>query len=226
MKLRNEMRIWSNGWLGMALVFLLPLATLAQRRDTVTLRGYKFLLAETTDEDDGEEIQVLNLVRILPASSKWLLKHTLHAEYPDCNSVEYEVGGFELSDTNITFYTAWGFTSNALAGMSGVRKQVYEVTPAGKVKPGLANCWVRVGPQHECIRGLEAFEEDPSKIKPHTAAAIDYQTYVTCIEEELGARMVTGPVQKALVREVLAALAPETAAIQKKYADLSFIRCE
>ncbi|HEX2898503.1 MAG TPA: hypothetical protein VHS96_02175, partial [Bacteroidia bacterium] len=94
----------------------------AQIRDTVEVQGTKFLFAETTDEVDGIESQVINLVRLGQNGAKWLLKHTLHSESPDCNSLEVELGTYAVTDSNIVFYSAWMYSENALAGVCGVRK--------------------------------------------------------------------------------------------------------
>jgi hypothetical protein len=211
----------------LAVLLAFPAFGMAQLRDTVQIHGHTFLFAETTEEDNGEEIQVINLVRVDPLSSKWLLKHTLHAEFPDCNSIEMELGTYVVSDSGVTFYSAWMYTSNALAGVCGFRKQVYAVNPQGRVKPGPTLIWMEVGPMHTCLQGLESdqgamFDAHPSKL-----ALSERRLFEECMVSEFGGRFVDGGERELLIRETKAALAKEIeAAYEVESERMQFISCD
>lgn len=209
----------------MGMLFLLPFSLQAQIRDTVTIRGYKFLFAETEEETDADKAVVINLVRIQAPVSKWLLKHTLHSESPDCTSVEYELGTYVVSDSSIAFYTVWGYTSNALAGTCGVRKQTFAVTAQGKVKPGPSLFWASVAPQHPCLEGLETSQEGFFIDHPTRQQLDDQAAFMTCMEESLGGRFVAGNAQKLLTQEAVAVLAKQIVALKKKYSGFDFDDC-
>ncbi|MEY3444742.1 MAG: hypothetical protein RLZZ519_3023 [Bacteroidota bacterium] len=203
-----------------------PAFACSQIRDTVEIQGVKFLFAETTDEVDGVESQVINLVRLGQNGAKWLLKHTLHAESPDCNSFEVELGGYTVTDTNIVFYTAWMYTNNAMAGVCGVRKQVFRVQANGKVDPGPSLFWVSVGPQHPCLQGIESTQEAIFKPLPSRQEHEDLLLFLQCVETEFQGDILLGVAMDSLIQEVTHALRKPMARVLKKYDGLmEFVKC-
>jgi hypothetical protein len=210
----------------MAFGGIFPGIVAAQIRDTVEVQGIKFLFAETTDEVDGIESQVINLVRLGQNGAKWLLKHTLHSESPDCNSLEVELGTYAVTDSSIVFYSVWMYSENALAGVCGVRKQVFHVAPNGRVNPGPSLFWVSVGPQHPCLQGLESSQEAMFETVPSEKEHEDGLLFRECIETEFQGDMLLGVAKDRLVSEVSEALRKPIAKIFKKYGGLvKFVKC-
>lgn len=217
----NRFHSCLSGLLGWMLA-VVPLFAVGQIRDTVSIRGFKFLFAETTLELQDEKIQEINLVRLDPGSSKWLLKHTLHQESADCNSVQAELGGYHVTDTSIVFYTVWMSSTQAMAGISGVRKQTYEVTATGKVRSGPCVLWVECGPQHPCIRDLSSGIDDLFGPSPSRKQVAEQKLYMHCMEAELGGKFAMWKDKQSLVTEGWTALEREIRQLRKRYEGLSF----
>ncbi len=203
-----------------------PTVVCSQIRDTVEIQGTKFMFAETKDEVEGVESQVINLVRLGQNGAKWLLKHTLHSESPDCNSLEVELGTYAVTDSSIVFYSAWMYSENAMAGVCGVRKQLFRVSPNGKVSPGPSLFWVSVGPQHPCLQGLESSQEAMFEPLPSQKEHEDGLLFRECIETEFQGDMLLGVAKDRLVSEVSEALQKPIAKTFKKYGGLvEFVQC-
>ena len=203
-----------------------PTVVCSQIRDTVEIQGTKFMFAETKDEVEGVESQVINLVRLGQNGAKWLLKHTLHSESPDCNSLEVELGTYAVTDSSIVFYSAWMYSENAMAGVCGVRKQVFRVAPNGRVNLVPSLFWVSVGPQHPCLQGLETSQDAMFGPVPSQKEHEDGLLFRECIETEFQGDILLGVAKDRLVSEVSEALRKPIAKVLRKYDGLmEFVKC-
>jgi hypothetical protein len=102
--------------------------------DTLRINGTLFVF-KTDSVGTGCEglVRQLTLARITNGSAKVLLHHTLLDIMCDCNSVQLELGAWEVFDSSIVFYTYWARTGDAPGAPCGVRKQVYAVDASGKI---------------------------------------------------------------------------------------------
>jgi hypothetical protein len=204
----------------------MPEGAIAQQRDTVRIQGHDFLLAETDESDEDVSKLVVNLVRIQQPASKWLLRHTLRETWSDCNSSAYELGAYSVSDSTFTFYTAWVHTSQALASVCGVRKQVYAVSQKGKVAEVSNVLWAYVHAGHPCLADLTTDQENWFRSNSSREERTDGKLFMHCMEQELGGRFVTGDEKEALVQECRTALKKQLAAVEKENAGLlELVKC-
>jgi hypothetical protein len=112
--------------------------------------------------------------------------HTISESMGDCNSISIELGDYEISDSTITFYSYWAHAGDAPASPYGIRKQVYILTPEGKLKQVKSGIYI---------------EEAVNKI-PHELEKAELKQYVKDVEKKYNAKFVYGKDKENLFKEV------------------------
>jgi hypothetical protein len=102
---------------------------------TVTINGFTFeFKADTGLASSCEgEASIVTLTRIRDGKRTKLLSHVLESKMCDCNSVQLELGKWEIIGNSLVFYSLWARTGDAPAAPCAVRKQVYAVKENGTV---------------------------------------------------------------------------------------------
>ncbi len=92
------------------------------------INGTEFKLT-TIEKNDTEQIEFIEIVR----KNKKLLSHTIANFDGDCSSENIELGGYEIKESSIVFYSYWA--SGDIMGKNiypyGFRKQIYSVDEKG-----------------------------------------------------------------------------------------------
>lgn len=168
-------------------------------RDTVQINGFRFEFRTDTVGEEGEGIvSTVVLSRIKNGAATKLLTHVLFASSADCNSIQLELGKWEVKDSLLIFYSYWARSGDAPAAPCAVRKQVYAVHANGKVSLISADMsfneygWVYVKDKNWFYD-----EEDPESIK--------------AFKEFYGARFLSDKEGIALDKEVKLKLKKEIA---------------
>jgi hypothetical protein len=118
--------------------FLLCFSAKSQS-DTVIIKNTSFKISKQKIYDgDGSYYKRIALYRIENDKSKKLLTHNTYRSDGDCNSAWVEIGDYEINDSGFVFYTYWARAGDASSHPCGVRKQMYAVDTAGKLK--LSKC--------------------------------------------------------------------------------------
>lgn len=165
--------------------------------DTVRIGGYKFQFSHETVHGDYD-VSWVGLTRLEPGPRKWLMKHKTQEMIGDCNSLTVELGDYRVSDTTITFYTAWTYDDNNMFPV-GVRRQVYRVTEAG----ALVRMKAEIHLIHDvppCVKDIEFYLDNESN--PNHDRRLAWKLFFECFELEYRAHWVDGKQAIALYKEV------------------------
>jgi hypothetical protein len=113
--------------------------------DSMTINGTTFIFRTDTGITSAceGEVSIVTLIRVKDGKRTTLLSHVLESGMCDCNSVQLELGSWEVKDNLITFYSYWAKVGDAPGAPCGMRKQVYLVTDNGKVSLSYSHIYLK-----------------------------------------------------------------------------------
>jgi hypothetical protein len=204
-------------------LFLLFLLVISNRvwsagESLFRIQGFDFQVQiKSTDPDQSPLEKTLHLSRKNGKTFHHLLSHTLYYEDSDCNSIMLELGDYDIQGNQMVFYSYWANMGDAPASYYGVRKQVYEVSPKGRVRLKDSVLHIISGPRTEenqaSGHGVDFLELNTQEKDLEQNLAL--KKYVRLIEKKFGGRFVFSNAADSLMKEVKTRLGPE---IQKRTA--------
>lgn len=214
----------------LSLLLLFPLYLIAQDATDAqgkihykieTINGNKFVFKFISSPSDvsSENVEEVELYR----KSKKLLTHTLKDKSGDSNSLTVEVGNYVINDTILIFYSYWGKVGDAPASPCGVRKQVFNIAPNGRVAMTGSLIYLDAGHMmatYDGYKGLIFLDSVPRTTQDKKLL----DEYKQTIKQEYNADFVKDKEQEAaLFKEVRTTLAKEIKKATEGWDELSRI---
>lgn len=176
--------------------------------DTLVFGNNSFVIDYHIQNSSSEFDKKLNFYRLDKQSQEkvFLLSHTIHSEWGDCNSESIELGTYTYQENSITFYSIWGKMGDAPVSPFGARKQVFTIATSGKVSLSYSELYIEAGnPGWPETSGVQFLYEAP---KNETEQA-EFESYVQRMEKEYHADFVYGAQADHLLKEVRGILCDE-----------------
>jgi hypothetical protein len=196
---------------------------MAQHRDTLTLNGkrYVFSVSEGPERTDFGFRRILGIILLTEKGPVWKKVITLEEQSHDCNSMELELGSYQLVDSNeLVVHTTWAYTDDALAGSCGYRTQRYRFLPEG----GLALMGGEIAffpaPQNQMVEGLTFFDTDQREAGSTSQEKKEQVLFLNRIERTFGAKVVFGEDRELLRQAVEKSLGDQVRSAQQKWDSL------
>lgn len=173
------------------------------------INGHQFRFEVMKSNQEYNDSSILNIY----SESDKLLSHPLYYSEGDCSAIIVEAGKYNINNDSIILYTYWAVADRQPLPLLpyGFRKQIYQVSPDGKLNMVDAKIYIETHLEqneqskqfysgvnkwyHDGINYLDKDHLDQDKV-----AAI--KDYTSKIENEYRARFVLGSEKQALEKEV------------------------
>ena len=185
------------------LILLLPIFTRGQEADSAApqvdssvtyghfaIKNVAFTFKTIKGRFGDEEDTTIHFV--LLKNNKPLLKHTLWEEEGDCNSMDIEIGDYDVTDSSIIFYSYYAWIGGCCGLPYGVREQIYKVNDKGNLYLDQSEIY------------LERYKDKPSEMD-----SVYREKWISETEKNYHAKFVLGKKAERLMKRVKLRLAKQ-----------------